>query len=161
MNVELYLIRHAIALPATEGQSDAERPLSGKGRKRFARCVRGLAELGVRFDRIFHSPLLRAVETAELCADLLEGESTVCAALAGPPSARILTEIAARDGQRIALVGHEPWIGELCALLLLGEVGRAGAFPFKKGGIARLAGLPEAGSMQLQGFLAPRVLRRL
>ncbi len=161
MIVELFLIRHAFALPSAEGQSDAERPLSPQGRKRFARCVRGLDELGVRFDRLFHSPLLRAVQTAELCAELLKGESSVCGALAGPPSPRIFAEFAPQDGQRIALVGHEPSMGELCSLLLCGEVSQAGAFPFRKGGVAWLTGRPEPGGMQLRGFLPPRVLRRL
>jgi phosphohistidine phosphatase len=161
MIVELFLIRHAFAPPAVEGQPDAERPLGEKGRKRFARCVRGLDELGVRFDRLFHSPMLRAVETAELCTGLLDGESSVCAALAGPPSARILVEFAPQEGQRIALVGHEPWLGELCSLLLCGEIAQAGAFPFRKGGVAWLTGRPEPAGMHVRAFLPPRVMRRI
>lgn len=161
MSIELFLIRHAIALPAAEGQSDAERPLSDKGRARFRRCVRGLDELGLRFDRLLHSPLLRAIETAELAAELLDGSASVCGALAGPPSDRLFGEIAPQEGERVALVGHEPWIGELCSLCLTGSVARAVAFPFKKGGVAWLAGAPEPGGMSLRGFLAPGVLRRL
>jgi phosphohistidine phosphatase len=83
--MQLFLIRHAIALPAPAGESDAERPLSAEGRERFARSVRGLDELGVRFDHLRHSPLRRAAETAELCALLLEGEARLWDELAEPP----------------------------------------------------------------------------
>ena len=98
---------------------------------------------------------------SEIASELLDGESGVCAALAGPPSDRLFTEIGPQEGERIALVGHEPWIGELCSMCLTGSVARAIAFPFKKGGVAWLAGTPEPGAMQLRGYFAPGVLRRL
>ena len=160
MRIELFLIRHAAALPATEGQSDAERPLSERGRRRFERCVQGLVERGVSFDRILHSPLLRAVETAELCAPLLDGKTAVCAGLTGSPSEHLLTQLALHEDERVAVIGHEPWLGELCALCLTGTVERGGAFAFKKGGLAWLVGRPAMGACKLRGFFAPRDLRR-
>ena len=60
---------------------------------------------------------------------------------------------------RIALVGHEPGIGELAARL----VGSRRAFAFKKGSICRIdvKSLPPAGPGMLRWFIPPRILREL
>ncbi len=58
--MELFVIRHAIAVPGSMLLADADRPLSPKGRARFAPAVMGLQRLKVRFDRLYHSPWLRA-----------------------------------------------------------------------------------------------------
>lgn len=155
--MKLYLIRHAVALEAAPGQTDDERPLSEEGIQKFTEVVRGLKHLEVRLDRLYHSPKLRAVQTAELLVPLLEGETEVTPYLAAEPSLALLETL---QGSSVALVGHEPWIGELCAWLVTGH--REGrAFPFKKGGVALLEGLPQPGQMRLRGFWAPRLLRRL
>ncbi|ADD27959.1 phosphohistidine phosphatase SixA [Meiothermus ruber] len=155
--MKLYLIRHAIALEAAPGQTDDERPLSEEGIQKFTEVVRGLKRLGVRLDRLYHSPKLRAVQTAELLVPLLEGQTEVTPYLAAEPSMALLETL---QGSSVALVGHEPWIGELCAWLVTGrQEGRA--FPFKKGGVALLEGLPQPGQMWLRGFWAPRLWRRL
>lgn len=155
--MELYLIRHAVALEAALGQPDDARPLSEEGIQKFSEVVRGLKRLGVRLDHLYHSPKLRAVQTAELLVLLLEGETEVTPYLAAEPSLALLETL---QGSSVALVGHEPWMGELCAWLVTGrQEGRA--FPFKKGGVALLEGRPQPGQMRLRGFWAPRLLRRL
>lgn len=155
--MELYLIRHAIALDAEPGQSDDARPLSEVGVQKFKEVVRGLKRLDIRLDRLYHSPKLRAVQTAELLVPLLAGETEVTPYLAAEPSQDLLKALL---GDRVALVGHEPWMSELCAWLLTGRR-NGGHFPFKKGGVAWLEGTPKPGGMKLMGFWSPRVLRRL
>ncbi|GIW24161.1 histidine phosphatase family protein [Meiothermus sp.] len=155
--MEIYLVRHAIALEALPGQSDDARPLSEPGRQKFKEAVQGLGRLGVHFDRLYHSPKLRAVQTAELLVPLLEGETEVTPYLAAEPGLPLLEAL---QGNNVALVGHEPWIGSLCAWLLTGRKD-GGPFPFKKGGVAWLEGTPKPGGMKLRGFWSPRVLRRL
>ena len=61
---------------------------------------------------------------------------------------------------RLALVGHEPGLGDLMAAL----IGTRRPITFKKGGVAlvkvdRLP--PEAGAAALYWFLTPKVLRSL
>ena len=58
---------------------------------------------------------------------------------------------------RIALVGHEPGIGELAARL----IGSRHPIPFKKGAICRIdvEGLPPTGPGDLRWFLTPRILQ--
>ena len=67
----------------------------------------------------------------------------------------------ARDARksRVALVGHEPDLGELAAQLL----GASKPFPFKKGGVCRIdvAVLPPRRSGTLVWMLPPKILRKL
>jgi phosphohistidine phosphatase len=60
---------------------------------------------------------------------------------------------------RIALVGHEPNIGELAARL----IGAREPLAFKKGAICRIdfEVFPPKGIGQLQWFIPPKVLRLL
>ncbi|WP_038056715.1 SixA phosphatase family protein [Thermus amyloliquefaciens] len=164
--MELFLVRHALALPPEgEGEeADDRRPLAPKGVRWFRKVVRGLESLGVALDLILTSPKRRALETAELLADLLEGETRVTPHLAAPPSEALLAEIP-REG-RVALVGHEPYLTELLAWLLLGDFlgasargGLEGRFLLKKGGVAWLEGEPRPGGMVLLALLPPRVFR--
>ncbi len=156
--MDLFLIRHASAVPRAPELDDEARPLTARGRKRWARAVRGLGRLGVRFERVYHSPLVRAVETAEELLPLCDGESVVSVRLAKPPTAALLEEL---SGDRVAVVGHEPWLSELLALLMLDAQEPGARFVMKKGGIAWLEGEPKRGGMTMRAFLPPKVLRSL
>src|SRR5919197_1516290 len=148
--MELFVIRHAIAVPGSMLLADADRPLSPKGRKRFSQAVLGLQCLKVRFDRLYHSPWIRAVDTAELLAPVLDGTAVCSPALARAPSQDMLDALV---GARVALVGHEPWMGELVAWVATGALLHGSAFAFKRGGVAWLEGQPQPGRMVLQAFL--------
>ncbi len=151
--MDLYLIRHAEAVSHAEAASDAARELTPRGIQRFRDEVRGLDRLGVRLDRVLASPLVRAAQTAELLEPLLDGELVLCPELAAPPSEELLARI---GGTSAALVGHEPWMGELVVWLALGS--RSGSLPFRKGGVAWLSGDPRPGRMRIEGLFAPKTL---
>ena len=156
--MELYLIRHAPAAPRSAGMDDALRPLTPEGKRSFATEVEGLARLGITFDRLYHSPLLRAVETAELLIPIVQGESVSTSLLADDPGLPLLRDL---SGRRVALVGHEPWMSELTAWLIHDDPGLSDAFVVKKGGVVWLDGEPAPGHMSLRGFFPPKVLRAL
>ncbi len=156
--MELFVIRHGIAVPGSMLLADADRPLSPQGRKRFSQAVMGLQRLGLRCDRLYHSPWLRAVETAELLGPVLDGEMGSSPALACPPSQDLLDVLV---GERVALVGHQPWLGELVYWLIVGDQADGSGFAFKRGGVAWLEGQPKPGRMMLRAFLPPKVLRGL
>jgi phosphohistidine phosphatase len=156
--MELFLVRHGIAVPGSAVLPDADRPLTPEGRERFAQAVMGLQRLGVRLDRLYHSPWLRAVETAALLRPVLDGEMVPTTALARPPSKALLQDIA---GERVALVGHQPWMGALVALLVTGGQVDEQVFAFRRGGVAWLEGQPRPGRMTLRAFLPPKILRTL
>src|SRR5918995_3719570 len=77
--MNLYLLRHGIAAakddPAFE--SDSDRPLTKKGIKKFRKAARGIDRLGIPFDTILSSPLVRARQTADIVAAVLHKESYI------------------------------------------------------------------------------------
>jgi phosphohistidine phosphatase len=156
--MNLYVIRHATAVPRSPNFEDASRPLTPQGQRRFARVVRGLERLGVDFDRLYHSPWLRAVETAEALTALVRGESVSLPALAQPPQPSLFEQL---RGDDVGVVGHEPWLSELVALATLARTDDAGRFPIKKGGVVWLTGEMRPGGMVLHALFPPRALRAI
>ncbi|MGV3623319.1 MAG: SixA phosphatase family protein [Archangium sp.] len=152
--MQLTLIRHAIA---EEGDDDFSRPLTNEGWKRFCKSVVTMRELEVSFTRVVHSPKLRAVETAKLLTQLLDGEFEASELLMKAPSKALLS-LLAQDGT--AAVGHEPYLSSLLAWLVMGDVTKGQHFELKKGAVARLEGQVEPGGMQLTALWTPKLLRR-
>jgi phosphohistidine phosphatase len=150
--MHLAIIRHAIA---KAGEDDTARPLSERGRKRFAYVVAGLGQLGQHFDLLLHSPKLRAVETAELLAPLTK-RFAVTALLAAPPGPALLEALSEPS---MALVGHEPHLSTLVAWLTTGDAEATQGLELKKGGVALLRGKARPQGMRLTALLPPRVLR--
>lgn len=148
----LILIRHAAAEARSADRPDAARALTPRGRRRFARAVRGMERLGLAVDRLRFSPWRRAAETAALLVDLAE-EMAAEPRLAAPPDDGLLDTV---DAPRVAWVGHQPWLGEWVRRLTGAEVELA----WKKGGVVVLEGAPVPGGMRLVAVLPPRLLRR-
>jgi phosphohistidine phosphatase len=161
---ELYLVRHAIAADrGSEWPDDTKRPLTERGIARFKEVVKGLRRLDVKIDEVFTSPLIRARQTADLLSEGLEGKPPVKVldALApGHTSAAVMTQLAkVAKRRRIALVGHEPDLGELAAHL----IGAGRALGFKKGGVCRIdvGSLSARRAASLVWFVPPSLLRQL
>lgn len=162
--IALYVVRHAIAAErGDEFPDDTKRPLTTDGITRFRQAVEGLGSLGVKLDQILTSPLVRARQTADILAEMLPGRPPVTEVKALAPGSSVASAITALGefGRRssIALVGHEPGIGELAARL----VGARQAFSFRKGAVCRIdvTALPLAGPGTLRWFLTPKMLRKL
>lgn len=148
--MELFLIRHALA---EDGEDDDARPLTEKGKKRFKEMARALERMDVRFDRVLHSPKVRAVETAKLIDARLQ-ETPL---LAAPPADGLLQLFS--TGNVVGAVGHEPWLSELLAWLVTGKAALGPQFELKKGAVAHLEGEPRPGQMQLKALLTPKAMR--
>ena len=150
--MQLYLIRHGLA---AEGAADEARPLTEEGRARMAEEARALRRIGARFDRLLHSPLVRAAQTADTLEELVVGTSSPTPQLARAPAEELLAEL---RGESVALVGHEPWLSELVAWLVTGERRLGPRFAIEKGGVALLEGEPRPLGMALAAFLPPDAL---
>lgn len=125
MNMELFLVRHAKAADGALYGEDGERPLTPEGRKAASAVGEALAKEGVELDAIVTSPLVRAVETAELLAVGVgyKGALEVSASLepSGRPDVMLSVAVQPRldaGVKRLALVGHEPSMGYLLSALL-------------------------------------------
>ena len=161
---EIYIIRHGIAAERGDAYpDDSKRPLTAKGIARLKREAKALDELEIVFDQIITSPLVRAKQTADVFAETMKSKPPVATSDALTPAgtpAAVIQELGrhAKKG-RIALVGHEPNLGELAARL----IGARHAIEFKKGGICRIdfEVLPPKGHGELRWFVPPLFLRKL
>jgi phosphohistidine phosphatase len=150
--MNIYFIRHAEAIERTGEVPDAHRYLTPKGRGNFRKTAKQLMKKGALPDCICSSPLIRAVQTAEILAEEIgfRGPLIVTDKLA-PGFGRaglksILSKCAGAKG--VALVGHEPDMGDLASSLLsLRE-----PMSLKKGEVVALE-LPRKGALSPAVFL--------
>jgi len=136
--VKLYLVRHAEAIERSATTPDGSRYLTTKGRLSFRKIARRARKAGAAPDVIFTSPLLRAVQTAEILAERLKqkGEVVVTKELSPGFDLRALRALLAGAGNPMeaAFVGHEPDLGVIAAALM----SVPGGVPLRKGAVVAL-----------------------
>jgi phosphohistidine phosphatase len=140
----LFLIRHADAL---DGDVDEERPLSPKGLRQVRNLARFLKESkAVDVREVWHSPLVRARETAEGLADELGWRSKLRESKGlrpeDPPG--ILAQRLRGAELPLALVGHNPSMEAIASLLVTGGA-QPTAFIFRKSAMLALEPLRGTG----------------
>jgi len=123
----IYLLRHGDAEP-DQGDGDAARRLTDKGRAQADAAGRAIARLECRIDVCLTSPKVRAREMALLACEHLDLEPEICDAIAGRFDTLALVE----GRENVMLVGHEPDMSGEIARLTGAEV------KLKKGGLAIL-----------------------
>jgi phosphohistidine phosphatase len=160
----LYLIRHGLAAERGENYpDDTKRPLTSDGIQKLKKEAKALLALDINFDVIVTSPLVRTRQTADIIAAAFRNPPPIVnmASLApGGSHNAIIEELAKQQRRhRIALVGHEPGLGEFAGRL----IGLRRSLPFKKGAICRIdvTALPPTGPGRLRWFLTPRILRKV
>ena len=140
--LQLYIVRHAAAEEPSPGVPDAHRALTAKGRERFRKTARKLATKVRAIELILMSPLVRAVQTAEILAGEVGHESLrVLPELGGAHPAQAVLEAVARirgEHRSVALVGHEPQVSDLVIRSLRLEPDAASAIHFRKGAVVLL-----------------------
>lgn len=155
MATHILLHRHEEAEDAEFG-GDALRALTARGRLRMRRQAEHIGSLVPVLDHVFTSPLVRAVQTAELLVSLgpYDPATPIRAehAIAHPTRLDQLLELAgsvpAPNGF-VAIVGHEPTLSSLVA-----HVAPPGTAPLGLAtGQAVLLGPPEGGHRPILGSL--------
>jgi phosphohistidine phosphatase len=126
--MRVLLIRHAIAEDrdhfAQSNPDDNMRPLLPKGRKKMRTAVKGMLTLIPQLNLIVSSPLIRALETATLVHEHYhEAQFIQLNALAPGQNAQEVTVWLQKQNKdaTIALIGHEPDLGQLATWLLAGN----------------------------------------
>jgi phosphohistidine phosphatase len=100
----LWLLRHA---EAEEGSPDADRALTERGREQARVAGAALAALGVELDACLASPKVRALETAKIACQQIDGvDAKLEPKLGGGPFDA--EALAAGLGDEVMLVGHDP-----------------------------------------------------
>ncbi len=147
-SAQLYLIRHGIAEDSDQYIHDGARPLTPKGQRKTQQIARRLHTLELTFDLILSSPLIRAYQTAEI----LKSEGLSYKLEESPDLAPLgdlshwlawLESWRQSGGTSLALVGHQPNLGQWAERLIWGEANQA--LVLKKAGIIGLT-LPASGS---------------
>jgi len=142
--MNLFILRHGLAVdPGTPGYpDDSQRPLTPKGVRRLQQITEVMRRMELAFDVIFSSPYLRAAQTADIVADAFDLQKKLVLtnelAPGGSPKALIeqVNKLKPAPPNGVMLVGHEPYLSQLIALLVTG--GTTAAIELKKAGLARL-----------------------
>lgn len=126
--MDIYFIRHGIAADPSEYDHDRDRPLTAKGREKTARIAQKIREIGVNFNVILTSPLVRAKQTAQILLEVgLTNlvEEFIPLSPGGNLQEFLQTWAESDYGKTegaIALVGHQPDLTDWAEQLIWGEI---------------------------------------
>ena len=165
--MEVILIRHAKAEnrdPNTWPDDDL-RPLTAEGRAEQRAAARAMKKMGIKFDFLVTSPLVRARETADLVAGAYRWSESpqVAEELGHGYAVGAVVKLLAKfpPDASVALVGHEPDFSNLTAALVSesGDLNIA----VKKSGVVGIEfqGPAEKGKGTLLFHLKPSHLRKV
>lgn len=117
----LYLLRHAKSSWDDASQPDFERPLANRGREACALIGEYIEEKGIDFDLVVVSTAVRTRETIELVKERAKfrGEVRYDERIYEATVSQLLEIVSQIDNDResVLLVGHNPGIEDLLALL--------------------------------------------
>ena len=132
------LVRHGEAYPSL---LDSQRVLTEKGKKETILVAKALKKLTLDFDYVFHSPKLRAKQTAEILAEVLGiGKVIERGDLLPESDPKSAVELIKNLEGKAIICGHLPHLARLFGLLYLGadddkviDIKNSGAIGLKKG----------------------------
>ena len=124
--MEIYLIRHGIAVERGIYLKDAERPLTDEGIAKTNKVAQRLLDIDVKFEYILTSPLVRAYQTAEILKNVGLGKEIITYEPLQPGGdiqlwLKWLSNNYSEDS-KIALVGHQPDLGHWAEMLVFGSI---------------------------------------
>lgn len=165
--MEVILIRHAKAgdRDPNTWPNDDNRPLTSDGVDEQHQAATVMKKMGIRFDFLLTSPMLRARQSAEAVAEAYRWpeEPQLTEALGHGYSVAAVVRLLAKfpPDSRVALVGHEPDLSRLAAALI--SSGGSTRIGLKKSGVVGIEfeGAAEAGAGTLVYQLKPGHLRKL
>lgn len=159
---QVILLRHAHAEPASPGQADLDRPLSPVGLAEAEAAGRWLAGQGLQPDRVLCSPARRTRETLEAVLGIIGyAEQRLDESIyEATPGTLIGLLQGQEDVERLLLVGHNPGLERLVALLDSGQTSDYRGMPPAAVAVLALPELPaqdpiEPGLGRLTAFWWP------
>ncbi len=153
---DLLVLRHAQAEPATAGVDDTERPLSARGRAQADATGQWLSRHAPRPDRVLCSPATRTRATAarvlEALAPAAPPVTIVDAIYEATPGTLMALLDSHAEAACVLLVGHNPGLEHLVALLCQGRSPDFRGMPSSALAHIRLDGPIEPGNGSLLAF---------
>lgn len=153
--MKLYLVQHA---KAASKEVDPQRPLTEEGERDIQKVAAFIKPLNLSVDYLWHSTKERAIQTAEVLAEVVKINKAKIArdGLAPNDDVTALKDKIVSDPQDIMIVGHLPFVSKLASLLLTGQE-FAGTVAFKQGGIVALSS-SEPNHWQIDWMLIPDLI---
>jgi phosphohistidine phosphatase len=142
--MNLYILRHAIAEDRDENAfpDDSLRPLTTKGKKKMVKIAEKLKDMGAQIDLILSSPYVRAHDTAKVVVKAFELKKKQLVLSDQLTPSGFAKDLIAEINEKypvdnLMLVGHEPYLSDLIAMLVAGDP--SVSIAMKKGGVCRLS----------------------
>lgn len=155
---ELILLRHAEAVAADSSGDDQVRALSARGQEEAGAAGLWLSKHGVTPDRVLCSPAKRTDQTARIALDRMQGAPApqLAAEIYDASPGELLALLDQHeDARSILLVGHNPGIERLVALLVEGRSDQFRGMPPCGLAILHVDGALEPGCARLDAFWSP------
>ncbi len=150
----IYLVQHGQCLSKEE---DPEKGLSTTGVDDVSRIAQVAAGYRVQVDRILHSGKQRALQTAEIIAEILKPEKGIGASEGMNPLDDAVTFAATLDmASNTMVVGHLPHLEKLAALWVSGQDQKP-VFQLQNGGILCLDHYTGTEQVVIKWALMPNV----
>ena len=118
--MKLYIVRHGEAVGK---DVDPKRPLSENGKKETQKIAQQLKKAGITVELIYHSPKLRAKQTAEIIQSAISPQAQMIEKESLDPDAstdEVYGEIVQLNND-LMIVGHLPYLPKLIARLFFGN----------------------------------------
>ncbi|MFI5175320.1 MAG: phosphohistidine phosphatase SixA [Terriglobia bacterium] len=165
--MEIYLLRHGVAVEhGTRGITEEQRPLTPEGAAKMRTAAEGMKKFGVAFDALLTSPLERARQTADIVASVYGAKDRLKDVPALKPGLSVEKLWQAlkpySEMRRVMIVGHEPDLSQLAAILLTGHADGLD-LQLKKGALCliEIDSLPPKGRGQLCWLLTGKQFRMM
>lgn len=162
--MDLFILRHGQAGRSSPARDDSKRGLTVEGEKEIRDIAKGLRALGIEFDHILTSPLVRSRQTAELVFQIVGHKNQVQEMEELKPEgskSQLFSKLSKfRRDSTVLVVGHEPYLSELIA----GAISNGQCkIDLKKGGVARIrvTNILPALKGELRWLLTPKHLKRM
>lgn len=157
--MKLYLVRHAEAEDASDAVSDHNRRLTAAGISRTQTAAQVMQRMGLKPRRIFSSPRVRAVQTAEIISEALKTPVEIHEAVNFEFDIQAVETLGSglEDGAEVMFVGHDPSMSKVVSDLTGANV------VLKKGSLARIDIVTIASPLRgrLVWLIAPKVFDAL
>jgi phosphohistidine phosphatase len=153
--MNLYLIQHA---KAASKDTDPERSLTEEGRRDIHKVADFIKPLNLPVDYLWHSSKTRAIQTAEVLAEVVKinKEKIEREGLAPNDDVTAIKDELVAAQQDTMIVSHMPFVSKLASLLLTGRE-FADTVAFRQGGIVALNSSDE-NQWQVEWMVIPDLL---
>lgn len=137
-SMKLIIVRHAAAIERAADISEGKRYLTPEGRLFFRKTARTISQQGINPTMILASPLIRAVQTADILVEAVSycGPLVVADELAPGFDKSALQNLlnTFQPLKELVIIGHEPDL----SLLIASFLSLSDGFNFKKGAAVKL-----------------------